>query len=107
MAFYKLRQYHVRKGKMQAWLKLMEDEIIPLQIARGMVVCGSFRGETDPTVYVWLRRFDSEVERKKLYKAVYEDPYWVKNITPRVDKLLDREKIQVQRIVPTKKSSVQ
>jgi len=49
----------------------MEDEIIPLQIARGMVVCGSFRGETDPTVYVWLRRFDSEAERKKLYKAVY------------------------------------
>ncbi|MGE0255709.1 MAG: NIPSNAP family protein [Alphaproteobacteria bacterium] len=107
MAFYELRQYHIRKGKMRTWLKLMEGEIIPFQIAKGMVVCGSFQGESDPTVYVWLRRFDSEAERKKLYKAVYEDPRWLKEFAPKVYKLLDREKTQVQRIVPTKKSSVQ
>src|SRR3546814_9766364 len=55
MAFYELRQYHIRRGKMADWLKLMEEEIIPFQVSRGMVICGSFRGESDESVYVWLR----------------------------------------------------
>lgn len=37
-----------------------------------MVICGSFRGETDQSTYIWLRRFDSEAEREALYKAVYD-----------------------------------
>ena len=28
MAFYELRQYKVRPGRMQEWLKVMEEEII-------------------------------------------------------------------------------
>ena len=47
MAFYELRQYHVRPGKMNEWVKIMEEEIIPFQVSKGMVICGSFRGETD------------------------------------------------------------
>ena len=70
MAFYELRQYKVRPGKMDEWVKIMEEEIIPFQVSKGMVICGSFRGETDPSVYVWLRRFESEAEREALYKAV-------------------------------------
>jgi hypothetical protein len=62
MAFYELRQYHVRPGRMQQWLKLMEEEIIPFQVSKGMVICGSFRGETDESVYVWIRRFESEAQ---------------------------------------------
>ena len=50
---------------MAAWLTLMEEEIIPLQVAKGMVIPGSFRGETDDSVYVWLRRFESEAEREQ------------------------------------------
>ena len=67
MAFYELRQYHVRPGKMQEWLKVMEEEIIPFQVAKGMVITGSFRGEADESVYVWLRRFESEAQREALY----------------------------------------
>src|SRR5437773_119992 len=63
MAFYELRQYKVRPGKMQEWLKVMEEEIIPFQVAKGMVITGSFRGEADESVYVWLRRFESEAQR--------------------------------------------
>jgi len=44
MAFYELRQYKVRPGKMAEWLKIMEEEIIPFQVAKGMVITGSFRG---------------------------------------------------------------
>ena len=72
MAFYELRQYHVLPGKMDEWVRIMEQEIIPFQVSKGMVICGSFRGETDASVYVWIRRFESEAEREALYKAVYQ-----------------------------------
>jgi hypothetical protein len=91
MAFYELRQYKVRPGKMDAWVKIMEEEIIPFQISKGMVICGSFRGETDDSAYVWLRRFESEAEREALYKAVYESDHWKTKIAPRVPDHLDRE----------------
>lgn len=107
MAFYELRKYKIRRGKMNEWLKLMEGEIIPFQVSKGMVITGSFRGETDDSVYIWLRRFNNEKERERLYRAVYEDPHWTNDIAPRVGKLMHREKIEIQRIIPTKKSTIQ
>ena len=104
MAFYELRQYVIREGKMEAWLKCMEEEIIPFQIAKGMVITGSYRGEADDSVYVWMRRFESEEERERLYKAVYENDHWKNNISPKVGELIDRSQIKVQRIVPTRLS---
>ena len=106
MAFYELRQYKVRPGKMQEWLKVMEQEIIPFQVAKGMVITGSFRGETDDSVYIWLRRFESEAEREALYKAVYETDYWKTKIAPRVPEHLDRAAMVVTRMVATPKSTV-
>ena len=107
MAFYELRQYKIRPGKMQAWLKIMEEEIIPFQVSKGAVITGSFRGETDESVYVWLRRFESEAEKERLYKAVYESDHWKTVISPRVGELIDRSAINVQRIVPTRMSGAQ
>jgi hypothetical protein len=107
MAFYELRQYHVRPGKMAEWLKLTEQEIIPFQVSKGMVICGSFRGETDDSVYVWLRRFESEAQRETLYKAVYDTDHWKTKIGPLIPNLLDREKMVVTRIVPSSKSTMQ
>ncbi len=106
MAFYELRQYKVLPGKMDGWVKIMEEEIIPFQVSRGMVITGSYRGETDESVYVWTRRFESEGEREALYKAVYESDFWKTQIAPRVPEYLDRSAIQVTRIVPTPKSVV-
>jgi hypothetical protein len=107
MAFYELRQYKVLPGKLDEWVRIMEEEIIPFQVAKGMVICGSFRGETDPSVYVWLRRFDSEAQREALYKAVYETDYWKTKIAPRVPDFLDRDHNVVTRIIATPKSTVQ
>ena len=107
MAFYELRKYKIRRGKMNEWLKLMEGEIIPFQVSKGMVITGSFRGETDDSVYIWLRRFNNEKERERLYRAVYEDPHWTNDIAPRVGKLMHREIIEIHRIIPTKKSTTQ
>ncbi|MGA8192186.1 MAG: NIPSNAP family protein [Acetobacteraceae bacterium] len=107
MAFYELRQYHVRPGRMDEWVRIMEQEIIPFQVSKGMVICGSFRGETDDSAYVWIRRFDSEAQREALYKAVYETDHWKIKIAPRVPECLDREKMVITRIVPTPKSTMQ
>jgi hypothetical protein len=107
MAFYELRQYKVLPGKMDEWVRIMEQEIIPFQVSKGMVICGSFRGEADDSVYVWLRRFESEAERAALYQAVYETEYWKQKIAPRVPECLDRASSVITRIIPTPKSTVQ
>ncbi len=107
MAFYELRQYKIKPGKMQSWLELMEGEIIPFQISKGAVITGSFRGETDESIYVWLRRFESEAEKERLYKAVYESDHWKNVISPKVGDLIDRSAINVQRIVSTRLSTAQ
>ena len=107
MPFYELRQYKVLPGKMDQWLEVMENEIIPFQVSKGAVICGSFRGETDDSIYVWLRRFESEAERERLYEAVYESDFWKNEIVPRLPEMLDRDAMIVTRIVPTGKSTVQ
>ena len=105
--FYELRQYKIRAGRMDEWVEFMETEIIPFQVSRGMVITGSWRGEEDETVYVWMRRFESEPERERLYKAVYESEFWKNDVAPRVTELMDRSAIRVTRIVPTPKSVAQ
>jgi hypothetical protein len=107
MAFYELRQYAIRPGMMAAWLELMEQEIIPFQISKGMVITGSFRGESDDSVYIWMRRFESEAERERLYAAVYDSDHWKDRIRPQIGELMDREQIKVLRIVPTRVSPAQ
>ncbi len=107
MAFYELRQYKVLPGRMAGWIEIMEKEIIPFQVSKGMVICGSFQGETDASVYVWLRRFESEAERVQLYKDVYESEFWKTQIAPKVPEYLDRSAIVVTRILPTPKSPAQ
>ena len=105
--FYELRQYKIHPGRMDEWIEFMEKDIIPFQVSRGMVITGSWRGEEDDTVYVWMRRFDSEAERERLYESVYQSDYWKNDVAPRVVELMDRSAIQVTRIVPTPKSVAQ
>ena len=105
--FYELRRYTVHKGKMKQWLKLMEQEIIPFQTSMGMVISGSFRVEQSDTLYLWLRRFGSEAERKRLYAKVYGSAHWKKVIEPKVRSLLDIPSIVVERLAPTAVSVLQ
>ena len=105
--FFELRQYEIKPGCQAAWIKLMEEEIIPFQVSKGMIVLGSFVGETDESIYYWIRRFESEAQRETLYTAVYESDRWKNDIGPRVGELMNREAIQVDRIVATPKSVIQ
>lgn len=107
MAFYEIRRYRVFPGKMDDWLRLMEETIIPFQVAQGMVISGSFRGEEDDATYIWIRRFESEQERERLYAAVYEAEEWKQKIGPRAGELIDRDTMQVTRVTPTPRSVLQ
>ena len=99
--FFELRQYRTRPGKRDEWVRFMEEKIIPFQLSKGMVIVGSFVAEQEDDLYVWIRRFDSEQERERLYHEIYESDYWKNDITPRVSELLDREQIKVTRLLST------
>lgn len=107
MAFQELRQYKILPGKMAAWVDYMEKVIIPFQVSKGMVITGSYRGETDDSIYIWTRRFASEAEREALYKAVYESAEWKNTIGPPIVEMMDRKGIVVTRIVSTPNSPAQ
>jgi hypothetical protein len=107
MAFYEMRQYKIHPGKMDGWVKIMEEEIIPFQISKGMVICGSYRGETDDSIYFWIRRFESEEQREQQYKDVYESEYWKTKIAPKAPDYVVRGANVINRVVPTPRSAVQ
>jgi hypothetical protein len=105
--FFELREYRIRDGKRDRWVKLMEEEVIPFQVSKGIVVIGSFVAKDEPDLYVWIRRFESEEEAERLYKAVYESDFWKKEIKPQADEMLDRERMRVVRVEATPKSVIQ
>jgi hypothetical protein len=104
--FFELRQYRTLPGQRERWVCFMEKTIIPFQISKGMVVAGSFVGEEEDDLYIWIRRFDSEEQRTELYAAVYESDYWKNEIAPQVGTMLDRSRTVVTRIAPTPKSVI-
>ena len=41
---FELREYRTRPGKREEWVRVMEDEIIPFQMSKGVVVAGTGLG---------------------------------------------------------------
>ncbi len=105
--FFELREYHVKPGQRAAWVKCMEEEVIPFQVSKGMVIVGSFIGQEEDDLYIWIRRFESEEQRKQQYQAVYESDHWKNVIAPKVPEMLYREKIKVTRLEATPRSVIQ
>ena len=100
-----LRQYRTKPGQRERWVRLMEEVIIPFQVSKGVVV-GSFVGEEEDDLYVWIRRFQSEAERERIYEAVYESDYWKQEILPQVIEMLDRGRSVITRLEATSKSVI-
>jgi hypothetical protein len=99
MAFTELRIYEVLDGKMDAWAKLMEEEIIPFQESLGLVITSRYRGEADDNLYVWTRDFESEEQRVAQYEAVYQSDHWKDNISPLVKAMINLDTMRVERLV--------
>ena len=117
-AFFELRVYQISPGKMDEWVSYMEKTIMPFQVEKGMVIHGSFvmdssdqfalengervmNSEEKGNTYVWIRRFESQEEKVKLYKDVYGSEEWVEKIAPTVANLVDRNSILVHNLSST------
>jgi NIPSNAP protein len=105
MAIVELRQYRTKPGQRDKWVKYMEEVIIPFQTTRGMQIMGSWVGEEEDDLFVWIRRFESEQERERLYKAVYESDEWKTQIAPKIPEMMDRERMKITRMMPTPRSN--
>ncbi len=105
--FFELREYRTLPGQRENWVKFMEEDIIPFQVSKGMTILGSFVGEEEDDLYIWVRRFESEEQREKLYAAVYESEYWVNEVAPKIPDMMDRSRIVVRRIEATPRSVIQ
>ncbi len=103
---FELRQYRTRPGQRENWVKYMEEVIIPFQTKKGMNILGSWVGEEEDDLFVWVRRFASEQDRERLYRDVYESDEWKNNIAPKIPDMMDRERIKVSRLNPTPRSKM-
>jgi hypothetical protein len=101
---YELRQYRAQPGRRDDLARYMEEVIIPFQASRGMVIVASFVGEEEDDLYVWIRRFEDEADRERLYEAVYQSDRWKEEIAPAVGEMLDRPRMVITRLNPTPKS---
>src|SRR5437868_13672510 len=104
--FFELRQYRTKPGQREKWVKFMEEEIIPFQVSKGMVIVGSFVGQEEDDLYIWIRRFESEEQREGLYAAVYQTDFWKNEVGPKVGEMLDRPRTIITRIEATPKSVI-
>ena len=101
--FFELRVYPMRPGKGQEFAAYMDEEIIPYQLSKGMVILGSFLNEAEDT-YVWIRRFADKAEKEALYDAVYNNDYWRDEVAPRLPALMDGANMQVTVLNATPRS---
>ena len=102
--FFELREYRTKPGQREAWVRFMEEVIIPFQVSKGMVVAGSSVSTEEDDLYVWIRRFDSEEQCEALYQAVYQSDEWKNVIAPQIPAMMDRERTVVRRLEATPKS---
>ncbi len=116
--FFELRIYEVYPNKMSEWIEFMDVEIIPFQRERGMEINGTFimnssdeffeqegerkmHSEKKGSTYVWIRRFQDQDHKKRLYEAVYESSEWIDYYRPKVSKLINLNTIVVHNLTAT------
>ena len=104
---FELRQYTLWPGKQADFVKLMEEVIIPFQTSVGMDIRGSWVAEEDETQFIWIRAFESEEERVRLYAAVYDSDKWQNEVAPLLPDMMDREHMTITRMLPTPRSAMQ
>ena len=105
--FFELRQYHIRPGQQEKWVKCMEEEIIPFQVKMGMVVLGSFVGEEDAS----RLRLDPPLRERGRAQAALRRGLPERLLEERDlgagRHMIDREQIKVTRLTATPRSPIQ
>jgi hypothetical protein len=98
---FELRQYRTKPGQRENWVRYMEQEIVPFQRSKGMTILGQWIGEQEDDLFIWIRQFDSEEDRVRLYADVYESDDWKSRIALPIPDMLDRERTVITRMLPT------
>ncbi|HEY7223562.1 MAG TPA: NIPSNAP family protein [Micromonosporaceae bacterium] len=98
---FELRFYTAYPGKRDELARYMDEVVIPFNTARGVQVVASFVDEENEDVYVWIRRFADEADRKDRYRAIYGDPEWTDVMGPVITDLMILERAVVTRAIPT------
>jgi hypothetical protein len=98
MPLVELRQYRALPGQRENWVRFMHEVIVPFQTSKGMKILGMWVGEQEDDLFVWLREFESEEERVRLYAEVYESDYWKNEVAPKVPEMLERGKAVITRM---------
>jgi hypothetical protein len=65
-----------------------------------MKIIGTWIAEEEDDLFVWMRQFESEAERERLYKEVYESEEWKERIGPPIRDMLERGKAVITRLLP-------
>lgn len=103
---YELRQYRIKPGARDAWVRLMDEKIIPFQKSCGITVTGSFIACEDDDLYIWIRCFENEAARKDLYDKVYGSAEWQGEIRKAMGDMLLKQEIKVTLMKATEASDL-
>jgi hypothetical protein len=93
-------EYQVNPGMWDQWEEFMVEHAVPYQQSCGMRILGLFWADDDHTRFVWMRLFDNEEERVRLYAAVYESEHWQQKMLPEVRRLVVTGSSRTTRLVP-------
>lgn len=97
MKVTELREYKIRPGKTSEWLRWMHEDLLPYQRSKGMVIVDTYiqTDDTGTDFFVWLREFENEEARQRIYEETYND-WWISEIRPKVFTLIDETSISVK-----------
>ena len=87
-------------------VKLYDEVLLPAQQKFGLDVLGQFTSLDDENTFVWLRRFESQEERKRKWDEFYGSDLWRNELGPRANPLM-KDTSNVIAVQPTPGSRIQ
>lgn len=103
--WFEIRRETAHPGRGAELARWMEEQVIPLHQAGGMIVVGSFLDPDDADAFVWIRRFQDDHERQTVVERVHQDPEFESAVGARARELLAGEGVTT-RLVPTAGSAL-
>ena len=103
--FYEIRREAAAPGRGNELARWMDEQVIPLHEASGMIVVGAFTDVGDEDAFVWIRKFRDDEERAEVVERVHQNPLFESRIRPRLEELMAGEAVTV-RLLPTAHSKL-
>jgi exosome complex RNA-binding protein Csl4 len=103
--FYEIRRETAVPGRGKELARWMDEQIIPVHEANGMVVVGAFIDTEDEDAFVWIRKFRDEEQREEVVARVHQDPVFESEIRPRLERIRAGDAVTV-RLAPTASSKL-